>query len=714
MRPITQAPLPRIRDIISCVIWRSSDEKLSKHWVDPNDRYFWFSKSAHSLAVIARCRQRYCGEIPIKVWVPAFFCDESLKALRTTGAELVFYALNEDLTPNIADCEMTAQTHKVDVFLHTHYFGEAIPANLSANFAKKYGAWLVEDAAHVLRATEGVGEFGDCVLYSPHKHLPIPDGAILVLKNDGIAKLGEDLRTIVSFQKIRDHYISLSEGSTLYSCVWLMKRVIQRLGIRKKSSNIKFYPNDLPVSKLASPRMSGLSKRLLSVLILNLDLVCARRKLHYQKWIDTMSWASIGSLNLIAPLNGTPYLVGFASSNGIEVQDIFESLSANGVDLPVSAWPDLPPEVMSKNHWLANKLRRTRLYLPVHQSLSTKSIEKYGVRTIKTLTQQWTTKNLSQSEWDLYWQKCSKANFLQSWQYGDAKAISGGWKSQRLLVLDHEDNPVAIVQVLTKTIPLVGGVARINRGPLLLESHTSEIATELSFAVLNVLIKEACLQRWWFLLVAPEIPSSESTKSGLKALGFRQAKTQPWASGLISLSTDEDAILMSFNGKWRNQMRKGIKLGVKVKKQDCSEATLDTLMRNYSALQKVKGFSGISDSLLKSLAQQKGSLWEFNLFFAYAESHEGGDPIGVLVSIRSSDTSTYLIGTSSDVGRSMQANAVLLWEAMVDAKNAGCEWYDIGGLNESTPRGIASFKKGLNAVPYNLVGEFYKFISPLN
>ena len=34
-----------------------------------------------------------------------------------------------------------------------------------------------------------IGKIGDLVLYSPHKHLPIPNGALLVIRDDGPAKL---------------------------------------------------------------------------------------------------------------------------------------------------------------------------------------------------------------------------------------------------------------------------------------------------------------------------------------------------------------------------------------------------------------------------------------------------------------------------------------------------------------------------------------------
>jgi lipid II:glycine glycyltransferase (peptidoglycan interpeptide bridge formation enzyme) len=175
---------------------------------------------------------------------------------------------------------------------------------------------------------------------------------------------------------------------------------------------------------------------------------------------------------------------------------------------------------------------------------------------------------------------------------------------------------------------------------------------------------------------------------------------------------DEEAVLMSFNAKWRNSMRKGIKLGVKIKKADGSKDSLDTLMRSYSELQSARGFDGISDELLRSLFRQQGFLWDFNLYFAYHEDDQNESPIGVLVSIRTGNTTTYIIGISNDIGRSMQANSVLLWEAIVRAKRDGCSWFDIGGLTKSTPKGVASFKKGLNARPYSLTGDWFRLNLP--
>ena len=54
----------------------------------------------------------------------------------------------------------------------------------------------------------------------------------------------------------------------------------------------------------------------------------------------------------------------------------------------------------------------------------------------------------------------------------------------------------------------------------------------------------------------------------------------------------------------------------------------------------------------------------------------------------------------------------MLWESILNAKENGCRWFDIGGLSEDTPSGIAHFKKGINAEMYSLIGEWRGFYLP--
>lgn len=316
-------------------------------------------------------------------------------------------------------------------------------------------------------------------------------------------------------------------------------------------------------------------------------------------------------------------------------------------------------------------------------------------------------------QWDSHWQRLPKANMLQCWQYGTAKEQADGWRALRFLVSESRGYPVALAQILTRSLPLLGGIARLNRGPLLLDELPEDQMIERASEALRALLREARRRHWWVVQFAPELPDTENVRQRLTQLGLRRRPGSAWASGRLALGVDEQAILMGLNGKWRNCMRKGKRLGVEVISQHGSGSEQDLLIGSYAALQRAKGFEGLSETLIRCLAKQQNTSWQFDLFVArMANAPANDDPLGMLVSIRHGDTATYLIGSTNDRGRQMQANSVLLWQAILHAKHSGCAWFDIGGLNAATPKGIAEFKQGLNAIPYALAGEWRGYLLP--
>ena len=142
------------------------------------------------------------------------------------------------------------------------------------------------------------------------------------------------------------------------------------------------------------------------------------------------------------------------------------------------------------------------------------------------------------------------------------------------------------------------------------------------------------------------------------------------------------------------------KAGLEVAIQE-GAAGLDWLLPRYQAMMADKGFSGIAPSLLSALARHTDAE---DLPLLTAKS--GDDDASAVLICRHGAAATYLIGWNSDAGRRTRANHLLLWRAMLELKDRGCRWFDLGGIDETLTPGIATFKRGLGGEEYRLAGEF--------
>ena len=115
------------------------------------------------------------------------------------------------------------------------------------------------------------------------------------------------------------------------------------------------------------------------------------------------------------------------------------------------------------------------------------------------------SREVTQKEWDYLWSNIDKTNILQSWEYGEAKSKAEGWKPIRLVFEDDKKIIVGLAQVLTKTLPFVGGLARLNRGPLLVRAGDEEEIGLNKLQLINHIRKVAKTRWWWLFYLAPEI-----------------------------------------------------------------------------------------------------------------------------------------------------------------------------------------------------------------
>ena len=122
--------------------------------------------------------------------------------------------------------------------------------------------------------------------------------------------------------------------------------------------------------------MSILGKRLLIKLLNNLNEEKKIRRNNLKNWIKHLSISGLikNQMSKIIEIK-TPYLAVLNYKKSKDANKAFASLL--NAKIPVSTWPDLPPEVLldHQKQEVAISLRNCRIYLPVHKSITAKSIE---------------------------------------------------------------------------------------------------------------------------------------------------------------------------------------------------------------------------------------------------------------------------------------------------------------------------------------------------
>lgn len=253
----------------------------------------------------------------------------------------------------------------------------------------------------------------------------------------------------------------------------------------------------------------------------------------------------------------------------------------------------------------------------------------------------------------------------------------------------------------------VAQVARINRGPLLFAlDHNEEYSSCNLTQTWKAINRHALRSGWWIISAAPETITVEPYVSDLMAkAGFvRRMSSTPWGSIRFSLDQDVERLLAQLNGKWRNLLRKGLKLQVAALEVNNANQ-IDAILSQYERFQIEKGFDGVPKKIMHSLVGIGDLPRSAKVYQTLCD--ETMEVSGFVIVSYHFDTAMYLAGWSSPKGRKQQANYLLLWQAINDAKINGMQWFDMGGVNKNTPTGIAHFKNGIGGDYYTNAGEFW-------
>jgi lipid II:glycine glycyltransferase (peptidoglycan interpeptide bridge formation enzyme) len=294
-------------------------------------------------------------------------------------------------------------------------------------------------------------------------------------------------------------------------------------------------------------------------------------------------------------------------------------------------------------------------------------------------------------------------NYRQSWEFGKACARRVGAISEHVTIEDNSQGIIGLADVRIKKLPVVGsGIAYINGGPLTLRNDTFD-KNEFS-KVIEALKSEYVLNRKFSLRIIPpylEDDIKAHVSNILLTQGFKERR-QERKTITIDLTQNLEDIRKKFHQKWRNCLNKAEKNNLIIRSGK-DIAIFQKFIPLFQELILKKDFSvDLGIDLYANV--QKISPDSEKFFITIAEVN--GTPVAGHVASILGNTCVYLLGSANVIGRNLNAAYLLQWQAIANAKNAGCWWYDLGGIDPLENPGVYKFKQRMGGQERTLLSPY--------
>ena len=279
-------------------------------------------------------------------------------------------------------------------------------------------------------------------------------------------------------------------------------------------------------------------------------------------------------------------------------------------------------------------------------------------------------------QWDAFLEGAPGGHYTQTSMWARLKAVFG-WKATRIVVTRY-DRIVAGAQILTRSLPFVGTIGYIPKGPVFDPDDPAlydSFMSELHRIIGNLRIR--------YINIQPP-NNGDCFARTLPERGFRPGKVQvaPTATVIIDLSPDTDTLLAEMRKKTRRYIRLGLRRGIVVR-----EGTENDLPAFYGLLEATgrrQGFRPYPQayfSELWSLFRQRGDI---ALFLSEYE----GDIVSAQLVILLDDTVVCKSFGWSGLHGNLGPNHVLDWSIMLWAKERGFRYYDMEGIDPDAAMAI--------------------------
>jgi peptidoglycan pentaglycine glycine transferase (the first glycine) len=308
------------------------------------------------------------------------------------------------------------------------------------------------------------------------------------------------------------------------------------------------------------------------------------------------------------------------------------------------------------------------------------------------------------------------AHVLQTWEWGDFKAETTGWRPHRVAFM-HRGDVVGMAQILTRQQGPFR-VMYVPKGPAL--DYTNP---DLRKSVVDELKRYARENKAIFIKIDPDVivgtgvpgePDSTDAPLGLAVqqewheagLRFSDEQVQFRNSQIIDLRPPEDDILMAMKSKTRYNVRLASRKGVKVRFGGVEDLDLlydlyvDTARRDDFVIRPLPYYRQAWGSFMRAglaqplIAEYKDKMLAHIIIFGFGKR------------------AWYFYGASSDGERNRMPTYALQWEAIRWAKAQNMAVYDLWGAPDDFHdpddplAGVFRFKEGFGGTVVRRIGAW--------
>lgn len=306
--------------------------------------------------------------------------------------------------------------------------------------------------------------------------------------------------------------------------------------------------------------------------------------------------------------------------------------------------------------------------------------------------------DISRADWDQYYPSIRQSNFLQSGYYADAMFSENRQKSRRGLIKIN-DQDAGMVQLL-ETGLLWNAIHAIilDRGPLWFDGFGGAAHVQAFFQEIDKQFPKRFGRK---RRIIPEIHDGQTIRKLLEQIGIERLPNPGYQTNWIDITRDEGALKSAMRKNWRGSLNKAERSGLTIE-WDRNGKALSELLSRYAQDKKERGYNGPSQKLLHKIAGfavQNG-----NCLIGRAGLEDNA--VAYILIFCHGNSATYQVGWTSEEGRRTNANHLLLWQAINVLKNDGIHYFDLGGVNDETAKGIKEFKEGIGGETIQLVGHY--------